>query len=181
MLLLTTHVPMVEEDFEKVKLDAPWTRKTKIRRAEFLAAGEACKAIFWPNAGFRERTIHSSGLLIAGISSSTVTHHKKRREKINGHSVICFILQLYCPTEIWKFRLVSLGKASCDSHTTQPTVHAGCFNISIIHQTLTWTTGSLMCAQMLMHMVAHRDVWTSWESLHWKLTLGGKILCHTRG
>ena len=41
-----------------------------------------------------------------------------------------------------KFRLQSLGKASYDSHVTQPTVHAWCFNISIIHQTLTWTTGS---------------------------------------
>ena len=37
-----------------------------------------------------------------------------------------------------------------ESHavTTQPTVHAGCFSVSIIHQTLTWTTGSLMFAQM---------------------------------
>ena len=35
-----------------------------------------------------------------------------------------------------------------DSHATQPTVHAGCFSVSIIHQTLTWTTGSLTCAQM---------------------------------
>ena len=34
------------------------------------------------------------------------------------------------------------------SRATQPTVHAGCFSVSIIHQTLTWTMGSLTCAQM---------------------------------
>ena len=32
-----------------------------------------------------------------------------------------------------KFRLLSPGKASCDCCATQPTVHAGCFNVSIIH------------------------------------------------
>ena len=29
------------------------------------------------------------------------------------------------------------------SRATHPTVHAGCFIVSIIHRTLTWTTGSL--------------------------------------
>ena len=37
------------------------------------------------------------------------------------------------------------------SRTTQPSVHTRCFSVSIIHQTLTWTTGSLTWAQMLMH------------------------------
>ena len=32
--------------------------------------------------------------------------------------------------------------------TTQPRVRAGCFCVSIVHRTLTWTTGPLMCAQM---------------------------------
>ena len=44
--------------------------------------------------------------------------------------------------------------------TTQPWVHAGYFSVSIIHHTLTWTTASLRCAQMLMHAIAHRGVWT---------------------
>ena len=34
-------------------------------------------------------------------------------------------------------------------------MYAGCFSVSIIHQTLTWTTGSFTCPQMLMHAVAH--------------------------
>ena len=62
------------------------------------------------------------------------------------------------------------------SHATQPRVHAGCFSVSIIHQTLTWTTASLRCAQMLMHAIAHRGVWTPYESLHWKLTWGENSL-----
>ena len=31
------------------------------------------------------------------------------------------------------------------SCATKPTVHAECFSVSIIHRTLTWTTGSIMC------------------------------------
>ena len=34
------------------------------------------------------------------------------------------------------------------SRVTQPTVHAGCLSVSIIHQTLTWTTGSLTCGHI---------------------------------
>ena len=34
------------------------------------------------------------------------------------------------------------------SCATQPTVHAGCFSVSIFLQTLTWTTGSLTYARM---------------------------------
>ena len=72
------------------------------------------------------------------------------------------ILQLYCPTGI-----SPMGNSGCfpgerqlrQSHATQLTVHTGCFNVSIIHRTLTWTTGSLTCAQMLMHVVAHVGVY----------------------
>ena len=42
------------------------------------------------------------------------------------------------------------------------------------HRTLTWTTGSLPCPQMLMHATAHGGVRTPKKSLHWKLTLGRK-------
>ena len=45
-----------------------------------------------------------------------------------------------------------LLRQSC---ATQPTVLAECFSVSIIHRTLTWTTGSLTCSQMLMHAIAH--------------------------
>ena len=55
---------------------------------------------------------------------------------------------------------------------TQPILHAGCFSISIIHQTLTWITGSLTCAQMLTHATACGGVWTHvrvyTESWYWE-------------
>ena len=91
-----------------------------------------------------------------------------------------FFSELNCPIGIYlppgKIRLLFPGKASCDSRATQPTVHAGRLSVSIIHRTLTWTTGSLTCSQMLVHAIAHESVRTPWESLHWKWTLGKKSL-----
>ena len=66
----------------------------------------------------------------------------------------------------------------------QPTAYAGSFSVSIIHRTLTCATGSLTCSQTLMHAKCTRSCRpknTTRESLHWKLTLGEKIPCRTRG
>ena len=62
-----------------------------------------------------------------------------------------YFLQLYCPSGIspmgnsdafpWESQLRQ-------SRATQSTVHPGCFSVSIIHRTLTWTAESLTCAQM---------------------------------
>ena len=70
--------------------------------------------------------------------------------------------------ELFPIRSLSPRKASCNSQTTQPwdhgncayesssllllllinyKVHAGSLCVSIIHQTLTWTTGSLTCVR----------------------------------
>ena len=87
--------------------------------------------------------------------------------------------QLYCPMRIfwWEIWVASPPrKATCNSQVTQPTVPAVCFCISVIIQTLTWTTGSVTSAQ-IMHVVAHggcTDIVR--ESLHCKLTLGQKFL-----
>ena len=76
----------------------------------------------------------------------------------------------------WKIRVSFPGESQLrHSRATQATVHAGCFSVSIIHRTLTWTTGSLTCTQMLMHAIAH-GVTDTYKSLHWKLTLGEKSL-----
>ena len=64
-----------------------------------------------------------------------------------------FFLQLYCPNGISP--MGNLGCFPQGKPATTATVHAGCFSVSIIHQTLTWTTGSLTCAQMLMHVILH--------------------------
>ena len=64
----------------------------------------------------------------------------------------------FLPWEIW---VAFSGESQRrQSRTTQPTVHTGCFSVSISHHTLTWTTGSLTCAHMLMHAIAHRNVRT---------------------
>ena len=46
------------------------------------------------------------------------------------------------------------------SSATQLVMHARCVHIFIIHRSLTWTTGSLTCAQELMHAIAHVGVRT---------------------
>ena len=54
-----------------------------------------------------------------------------------------------------------MGKSGCfpresllrQSRATQPTVHNGCFSVSIIHRALTWTRGSLTSAQTGVYMV----------------------------
>ena len=79
----------------------------------------------------------------------------------------------------WEIQVVSMGKANL--WVMQPTMHAGCC-VSIINQMMTWTTGSLMCTQMLIHVTAHGGVQIPYDSLHWKSTLGlsrKKIPCHS--
>ena len=67
-------------------------------------------------------------------------------------------LQLYCPNGISPMGNSGCflrGKPAATELRYQTYVHAGCFSVSIIHQTLTWTTGSLMCTQMQMTVIAH--------------------------
>ena len=55
----------------------------------------------------------------------------------------CIVQMGFLPWEIW---VAFPGESHLQQrHATRPTVHAGCFSVSIIHQTLTWTTGSLTC------------------------------------
>ena len=71
----------------------------------------------------------------------------------------------------WEIGVAIPGESQLgQSRATRPTLHAGSFSVSIIHR----TTGSLTCAHMLMHAIAHEGVRTPKESLHWKLTRGGK-------
>ena len=45
---------------------------------------------------------------------------------------------------------------------TQPTVHAGCFSVSVIHWTLPWTTESLKCAHYVNTCDCTR--WCNWSN-----------------
>ena len=87
---------------------------------------------------------------------------------------------MYCSN-----RISPVGNSGCfpprenqlrQSRVTQPTVHAGCFRV---HRTLTWTTGSLTCAQMLMHPIAHGVVRTHVRESALKVDPGRKIPCRT--
>ena len=83
----------------------------------------------------------------------------------------------FLPREIW---VAFPGESQLrQSRATQPTVHAGSFSVSIIQRTLTWTTGSLTCAQILMHAIAHGGVRTHVRQSALKADSGRKIPCHT--
>ena len=57
----------------------------------------------------------------------------------------------------WDIQVAFPGECQLrESHATQPTVHAGCFSVSIIPRSLTWTTGSLTTAQMLKRPICTR-------------------------
>ena len=75
----------------------------------------------------------------------------------------------------WEIRVAFSGESQLrQSHATQRTVHAGCFSVSIIHRTLTWTTGSLTCSQMFMHAIAHRGIRTHVRESALKVDSGRK-------
>ena len=49
----------------------------------------------------------------------------------------------------WEIRVAFPRQSQLrQSRAVQPTVHAGCFSVSIIHRTLTWTMGSLTCLML---------------------------------
>ena len=89
----------------------------------------------------------------------------------------CIVPVRFLPWEIW---VAFPGESQLrQSRATQPTVHAGCFSVSIIHQTQTWTTGSITSAQMLMHAVAHGGVQTHVRECALKVDSERKIPCRT--
>ena len=80
----------------------------------------------------------------------------------------------------WEIRVAFPGESQLQqSRTTQSTVHAKCFSASIIHRTLTWTTGSLTCTQMLMHAIAQGGCTDTARESALKVEFGRKILCRT--
>ena len=94
-----------------------------------------------------------------GMNHQTFPPNSHKR----GKSITCIVPLGVLPLEIE----VAFPRESQlqQSHTTQPMVHAGCFNVFIIHRSLTWTTGSLMRAQALVCANAHGGVQTLLESL----------------
>ena len=79
----------------------------------------------------------------------------------------------------WENRVAVPGESQLQqSRATQPTLRAAYFSASIIHRTLTWTTGSLTCAQMLTHAIAHEGCADTERESTLKVDYGKKIPCH---
>ena len=79
---------------------------------------------------------------------------KKEEENLNN----CIVPLGFLP---WEIQVAFRRESQLEqSRATQLTEHAGCFSVSIIHLSLTRTTGSLTCARMLTHAIAHRGVRT---------------------
>ena len=81
---------------------------------------------------------------------------------------------------LWEIRVAFPGESQLrQSRATQPTSLAGCFSVSIIHRTLTWTTGSFMYAQIFnISDCTHGCADTVRESAL-KVDCGRKIPCRT--
>ena len=92
-----------------------------------------------------------------GVHASSSTHPQDL-DRLKAFFLLSFfflttiVLLGFFPREIW----VNFPRKSQlqQSHATQPTVHTGCFRVSIIHGILTWTIGSLTCTQTVMHAIA---------------------------
>ena len=70
------------------------------------------------------------------------------------------------------------GKPAETESRYQLTVHAGCFSVPKNHRTLTWTMGSLTCAQMY-RMRFHTGVYGHRKRVCIESGLGEKIPCRT--
>ena len=88
-----------------------------------------------------------------------------------------FFKQMYCP--IW---ISPMGNSGCFSLGKPAAVHAGCFSAATIHRTLTRTTGSFPCSQMLMHAIAQGGFTDTVRKSALKVDSGSKkkIPCRTR-
>ena len=122
----------------------------------------------------------NQGILLALIRTSGLEQYACSAENPTSGLLSAAVLTYFLFT--FFSCVVPMGNSGClQSRATQPTVHAGCFSVSIIHRTLTLTTGSLTCAQMLIHAVVHRVHRHRERVLFGKLTLEEKNLLPHRG
>ena len=91
---------------------------------------------------------------------------RERPDRQTGRKSTCFVVSFFFFTialshrDLSQIQVYFPGESQLrQSRATHPTVHAGCFSVSLIHRTLTWTTGSFTCTQMLMHAIAHVGVY----------------------
>ena len=107
-----------------------------------------------------------------------MSHNSKRIKKKS----FFFFLQLNCPFRIFPKGYSGFfpwGKPAVTVALPNLCSHAGCLSVSIIHPTLTWTTGSLTCTQMWMHATEHKQHVDTVKESALKVDSGRKIPCRT--
>ena len=78
----------------------------------------------------------------------------------------------------WGIQVAFPGESQLQqSSTTQPMLHAGCFSITIIHQTLTRITGSLTCICDLFACITYGDLglWSHPKKIFFFFFWGGDV------
>ena len=100
-----------------------------------------------------------------------------------SHISYIYIYNFYCPIRISSKENVGCfprGKPAV-TESCYPT-YGACWVFSCFHNppNSERTTGSLLCAQMLMHAIAHRGAWSHVRESALRADSGRKIPCHTR-
>ena len=101
-------------------------------------------------------------------STQSAAELKDLKPAVNGRYLMCKSLPYYLHL-LYRNTFILLSRVS--------KVHAGSFYVSIIHQTLTWTVGSLTCSWSFLYVHIHthkyQDTYTS--TPFWGLTI---IYCY---
>ena len=141
----------------------------------FCSSTDRINTVFHTPLSIQAWQVHNQEQIKLNILKLTVHQHnilkqhqkvqKKQSHENPNRSIAHFFPSYYCVVPLgflqWKIRATFLGESQLrHGRATQPTVHAGCFSVSIIHRPLTWTTGALTCAHMLIHAIAHEGVRT---------------------
>ena len=124
------------------------SESVKSRKQSNLLSTHFC----WPSYTATHPLIQKELSLSVEIEYTRYTRHIK----IN---IFRITVLSSCDSSHAKIGLLFLRKTSCD-RVVLPNLRCmlDFFRASVIHRTLTWTIGSLTCARVLMHAIAHGDV-----------------------
>ena len=124
------------------KLTTKSIRFRQVLEAQFpVCSGAQLRGSGFNTVSFRE------------LSSKIIITVAKKKKNLYFFFFLFFLTFYNCIVPMgflpWEIRVAFPGESQLQqSRATRPTVHAECFSVSLIHQTLTWTTRSLTCAQM---------------------------------
>ena len=99
----------------------------------------------------------------SGPMKSRIEYETLRSRTKLSLTSVNFLSSLYCPSRISPIEnsgCFPRGKPAATEWRYPTHGACRCFSVSLIHRALTWTTGSLTCAQVLMHAIAHGCVRT---------------------